>query len=272
MTLKAVEPEAPQSPIEELLDIMARLRNPVGGCPWDLEQSFASIAPYTIEEAYEVADAITRDDMKSLREELGDLLLQVVFHSQMAREAGLFCFNDVVKSINRKMIERHPHVFGEAEVKTAAAQTDNWEKLKVKERAEKGDARVLDGVALGLPALMRSQKLQTRAARVGFDWPDIEPVYGKITEELAELREASATDNHHHIEEEFGDLLFSMTNLARRLNIDSETALRNANAKFERRFNYIEDQLKAQGKSTQTSTLDEMDALWEQAKAEERKI
>lgn len=272
MTLKAVETAAPQSPIDELLEIMARLRNPVGGCPWDLEQSFASIAPYTIEEAYEVADAIARDDMKSLREELGDLLMQVVFHSQMAREAGLFCFNDVVKSINRKMIERHPHVFGEAEVKTAAAQTDNWEKLKVKERAEKGDARVLDGVALGLPALMRSQKLQTRAARVGFDWPDITPVYKAVDEEMAELKEAADSGDIRHTEEEFGDVLFSLCNLARHLKIDSETALRNANQKFERRFRHAEDTAILQGKSLSEYSSEELEVLWDQAKAEERKI
>jgi MazG family protein len=267
MTLK---PILPPSPIEELLDIMAKLRNPAGGCPWDLEQTFTTIAPYTIEEAYEVADAITQDNMTALREELGDLLLQVVFHSQMAKEAGHFTFNEVVETISEKMVVRHPHVFGTAEVKTATAQTENWEKLKERERKHKGAGSILDGVALGLPALMRAEKLQNRAARVGFQWADIKPAFDKVEEELAEVREAAEADDQTHIEEEMGDLIFMVANLARYLKVDPETALRKCNAKFERRFRHIEARLLEQGKSPDQSSLEEMDKLWNEAKLIER--
>lgn len=262
----------PPTPIEDLLDIMARLRNPIGGCPWDLEQDFASIAPYTIEEAYEVADAIEQKNMKALREELGDLLLQVVFHSQMAREAGHFTFNDVVRGINEKMIARHPHVFGSESVATAKAQIENWEKVKDKERKDKGAESLLDGVALGLPALLRATKLQARAARVGFQWPDLPPVIAKVDEELSEVKAAITEGDKEHIEEELGDFLFAVVNLTRYLEADAESTLRGANGKFERRFRYIEEQLKAQGKDIKTSTLAEMDALWNEAKSMERKL
>lgn len=265
-----LKPVTSPAPIEDLLDIMARLRNPLGGCPWDLEQDFSTIAPCTIEEAYEVVDAITQGDMKALREELGDLLLQVVFHSQMAREAGHFTFNDVVRGISDKLISRHPHVFGEVKVKSAAAQTENWEKIKDGERKNKGAESMLDGVALGLPALLRATKLQGRAARVGFQWPDLAPVFAKVEEELAEVKEAVAAGDKTHIEEELGDLLFMVANLARYLDADAETALRGANSKFERRFRHIEQSLKAQGKDIKSSTLAEMDQLWDDAKAKEK--
>lgn len=266
--LKEVLPPAPLSPVDELLEIMARLRNPLGGCPWDLEQDFKSIAPYTIEEAYEVADAITQNDMKALREELGDLLLQVVFHSQMAREAGHFTFNDVVRGISDKMVARHPHVFGSAEVKTAAAQTENWEKLKDTERKNKGAESLLDGVAQGLPALLRATKLQSRAARVGFQWPDLAPVLAKVDEEVAEVKEAIAAGDKAHIEEEIGDLLFMITNLARYVDVDAEGALRGGNAKFERRFRHVEAGLRAAGQDIKSASLEEMEKLWNEAKAQ----
>ena len=251
--------------IDRLVEIMARLRDPATGCPWDLEQDFASIAPYTVEEAHEVADAIQRQAWGELPGELGDLLLQVVFHSRMAEEAGLFAFPDVVRSISDKMIARHPHVFGEeSRDKSADQQTADWEKLKA---AERGSARVLDGIALGLPALTRAVKLQKRAARVGFDWPSTDEVVAKITEEAAELAEARDRLTPAEVEEEFGDLLFVMANLARHLKIDPEAALRAANAKFERRFRRIEDWLAEDGRSPTDSDLAEMDALWNRAKA-----
>lgn len=255
------------SSINRLLDIMAQLRNPNGGCPWDLEQNFATIAPYTIEEAYEVADAIARTDMTALREELGDLLLQVVFHAQMAREAGAFSFDDVVSAICNKMIARHPHVFGDARIADAQAQTDNWEMLKQQERKTKQKEGVLADVPLALPALMRAEKLQKRAARVGFDWPDVSFVYDKINEELDEVKEAQSPQ---HIAEEIGDVLFVMANLARHHKVDPEEALRRANAKFERRFAYIEAQLAARGKHCEESSLEEMDALWNEAKKQDK--
>ena len=256
--------------IERLLEIMRRLRDPASGCPWDIEQDFASIVPYTIEEAHEVADAIQRQAWDELPGELGDLLLQVVFHAQMARDQGMFGFGDVVTAISDKMLTRHPHVFGsESRDKSAAQQTVDWEKIKAAERGGR-QARVLDGVALGLPALTRAVKLQKRAARVGFDWPSTDEVVAKITEEAAELVEARETLTQAQVEEEFGDLLFVMANLARHLEVDPEAALRAANAKFTRRFGRIEDWLAESGKHPADSDLAEMDALWNRAKAEEK--
>ena len=258
----------PQGGLPRLREIMARLRAPVGGCPWDLEQDFASIAPYTIEEAYEVADAIDRGDWADLCGELGDLLFQSVYHAQLAAEAGHFNLDDVIRAISDKMLARHPHVFGtDTAPRNADQQTAAWEAQKARER---GPARVLDGVALGLPALTRAVKLQKRAARVGFDWPSTEEVVAKIAEEAAELVEARATLTQAEVAEEFGDLLFVMANLARHLNVDPEQALRAANAKFTRRFARIEDLLADQGRSPAQSDLAEMDALWNRAKAEEK--
>lgn len=254
--------------IERLLAIMAALRDPATGCPWDIEQDFASIAPYTIEEAYEVADAITREAWDELPGELGDLLLQVVFHARMAEEGGKFAFKDVVRKVSDKMIDRHPHIFGtESRDKTAEQQVQDWEALKARER---GPAKVLDGVALGLPALTRAVKLQNRAARVGFDWPDVAQVVDKIAEEARELVEARDTSTPEHMAEEFGDLMFVMANLARHLKIDPEAALRAANEKFTRRFTHIEDSLAAEGRHPSQSDLAEMDALWDEAKALEK--
>lgn len=253
--------------VTRLLEIMARLRDPDQGCPWDIAQDFASIAPYTIEEAYEVADAIARSAWDELPSELGDLLLQVVFHAQMASEAGLFDFADVAGKIADKMIARHPHVFGnESRDKSAAQQTADWEKIKAQERG----GRTLDGVALGLPALTRAVKLQKRAARVGFDWPDMSQVLDKMREEMTELVEARDLLTEIEVTEEFGDLMFVMANLARHMNIDPEAALRATNAKFTRRFGRIEDFLSEIGKTPAQSDLTEMDALWTRAKLEER--
>ncbi len=248
------------SELQRLLEIMARLRSPDGGCPWDLEQNFSSIAPYTLEEAYEVADAIERDDMVALKEELGDLLLQVVFHSQMAKEAGLFDFKEVAKAINDKMVARHPHVFGDAEIKTAQAQTQNWETIKAEEKKAKGHTSVLDDIPLNLPALSRAQKLTKKAAKIGFDWPEISPVFDKLQEEIMELQEAIASGNRSHAEEELGDVLFVCVNLARHIDADAESALRYTNQKFERRFRYVETH------KNEHASLEEMDALWNDAK------
>ena len=257
----------PSGRIERLLEIMARLRAP-DGCPWDIEQTFATIAPYTLEEAHEVADAIARDAWDELRGELGDLLFQSVFHAQMAEDAGLFAFEDVVRAISDKMVARHPHVFGdESRDKSADQQTVDWEKIKA---AERGPARTLDGVALALPALTRAVKLQRRAARVGFDWPSTTQVVDKIVEEARELVEARDSLTQAEVEEEFGDLLFVMANLARHLKVDPEAALRAANAKFIRRFNRIEDWLTETGRRPEDSDLAEMDALWNRAKADEK--
>ena len=257
----------PSGRIERLLEIMARLRAP-DGCPWDIEQTFATIAPYTLEEAHEVADAIARDAWDELRGELGDLLFQSVFHAQMAEDAGLFAFEDVVRAISDKMVARHPHVFGdESRDKSADQQTVDWEKIKA---AERGPARTLDGVAVALPALTRAVKLQRRAARVGFDWPSTTQVVDKIVEEARELVEARDSLTQAEVEEEFGDLLFVMANLARHLKVDPEAALRAANAKFTRRFNRIEDWLTETGRRPEDSDLAEMDALWNRAKAEEK--
>ncbi len=258
-------------PIDRLVEIMARLRAPVGGCPWDLEQTFASIAPYTIEEAYEVADAIARGDMEHLKEELGDLLLQVVYHSRMAEEAGAFDMASVTRAISDKMVRRHPHVFGEDEVRDAADQTTRWEAIKAQERADKGQAAsALDGVPLALPALTRAAKLTRRAARVGFDWPEISQVTDKLREELGELEAEIEAGDADKAREELGDLLFVCANLARKLDVEPEDALRAANDKFVRRFNHIEARLQQQGRSPAQSDLAEMDGLWDEAKAVER--
>ncbi len=261
----------PKGGMPRLLEIMRALRDPKTGCPWDIEQDFASIAPYTIEEAYEVADAIDRQAWGELRGELGDLLLQSVYHTQMAQEAGLFNFEDVVNDISDKMVHRHPHVFGdESRDKSAEQQTLDWEKIKASERAAKASSGVLDDVAIGLPALMRAVKLQKRAARVGFDWPVIDDVMDKIQEEIAELVEARDELTQEDIAEEYGDLLFVMANLGRHLNVDPEEALRAANSKFTRRFRYIEAELNKKGKRPDQSNLEEMDALWDQAKIAEK--
>lgn len=253
-----------------LIEIMRRLRDPETGCPWDIEQDFSTIAPYTIEEAYEVADAIEREEWRELKGELGDLLLQVVFHAQIADDRTLFAFDDVANAIADKMVDRHPHVFGEeSRDKSAEQQTRDWETVKAAERAAKAQTGTLDGVAIGLPALLRAVKLQKRAARVGFDWPDASHVLDKITEEANELREAAENLTPEKVEEEFGDLLFVMANLARHMKIDPEAALRGANAKFTRRFERIETLLAERGKTPAQSDLAEMDALWDQAKAEE---
>ena len=250
---------------------MAALRDPDSGCPWDIEQDFTSIAPYTIEEAYEVADAIEQQDWPALQGELGDLLLQVVYHAQMADEAGHFSFADVARAISDKMVARHPHVFGdESREKSAEQQVNDWEKVKAAERAARAQGGVLDDVALGLPALMRAVKLQKRAARVGFDWPDTAQVLDKIAEESAELVEARDTLTQAQVTEEMGDLLFVMANLARHLNVDPEEALRAANAKFTRRFRAIEAALAAENRRPEDSDLIEMDVLWNAAKAVEK--
>jgi MazG family protein len=261
-------------PVEQLLLIMARLRDPTAGCAWDLEQTFETIAPYTVEEAYEVADAIQRGSMSDLVDELGDLLLQVVFHSQMAKEAGSFDFNDVVRGIGAKMIRRHPHVFGDAQARTAAEQTVAWEEIKAVERAGKGpDAEGLfDGVAVALPALTRAVKLSRRAARVGFAWPSITGVMDKLREEVAELEAEVAAGDVDKARRELGDVLFVCANIARELEIDPEDALRGTNAKFVRRFSYVERALAERGSSPERSTLAEMDSLWDAAKRAERSI
>ncbi|MBV8165665.1 MAG: nucleoside triphosphate pyrophosphohydrolase [Alphaproteobacteria bacterium] len=267
----------PRPPIERLLDVMRRLRDPKSGCPWDVEQSFATIAPYTIEEAYEVVEAIQQGDMDALKDELGDLLLQVVFHAQMADEAKKFDFDAVAAAIADKMIRRHPHVFGDVVVDGAAAQTKAWETQKAEERAAKAKASgvppsALDGVTVGLPALTRALKLQKRAGRVGFDWKEAPPILDKIAEELDELSDemTAETRDADRIEDEMGDLLFACVNLARHLDVDPESALRRTNAKFERRFRRVEGLLAAQGKRPEGAALEEMERLWEQAKREER--
>ncbi|MBW6505642.1 MAG: nucleoside triphosphate pyrophosphohydrolase [Rhodobacteraceae bacterium] len=261
----------PEGGVPRLRAIMRALRDPATGCPWDIAQDFATIAPYTIEEAHEVADAIARAAWDELPGELGDLLLQVVYHAQMADEAGMFGFDDVVRTISDKMVARHPHVFGaESRDKTPEQQTRDWERLKAAERAGRAEGGVLDGVALGLPALTRALKLQGRAARVGFDWPSTDEVLAKIVEEAGELVEARLTLGPTELAEEFGDLLFVMVNLGRHLGLDAEAALRATNAKFTRRFQYIEAELQARDKRPEQSDLAEMDALWDAAKRAER--
>jgi MazG family protein len=270
-----IEPPEDLKDITALLEIMRALRNPDGGCPWDLEQNFDTIAPYTLEEAYEVADTIERKDFTGLKDELGDLLFQVVYHGQMAEEAGHFRFSDVVENVCEKMIRRHPHVFGDADIKTSEHQTQAWEEVKAAERSRKSKGHekpigTLDGLPLALPALARAVKLQRRAARVGFDWPDTSDVLDKLNEEMHELADEVARDRTSpKVSEELGDLLFVYANLARHLEVDPEQALRSANAKFERRFRYIERELEQRGKRPTDSDLEEMDSLWDAAKAAE---
>jgi MazG family protein len=258
------------SSTQAMLNVMARLRDPQRGCPWDIEQNFATIAPYTIEEAYEVADAIERQDMPALKEELGDLLFQIAFHARMAEEQGAFDFADVAQALADKMIERHPHVFAEAgDGRTAAQQSVAWETLKAEKRAASGAPSLLHDVPMALPALMRAEKLTKRAARINFDWPTPEPVLEKLEEELAELKDARASGDSEHIVEEMGDILFVMANLARKLKVDPEEALRRANAKFTRRFQYIEAKL-AEANRTGPQPLDDMEKLWLEAKQAEK--
>lgn len=252
--------------IENLLEVMRRLRDAENGCPWDVEQDFSSIAQYTIEEAYEVADAIERGNMQDLRDELGDLLLQVVFHAQMAREAGHFDFNDVAGGISDKMIRRHPHVFGSDAERAAGVQDGSWEQIKEGERLDDVDDSALAGIARALPALKRAEKLGKRAGRVGFDWPDRQGVRDKIHEELDELDEAVGSRNSASVEEEFGDLLFAVVNLARHLGIDPEKALTGANYKFERRFRDMEQAVTADGKRFRDFNVESLDRHWRAAK------
>ncbi len=259
------------TPIDRLRRIMERLRNPDGGCPWDVEQTFQTIAPYTLEEAYEVADAIERGDWDDLKGELGDLLFQVVFHARMAEEQGLFGFDDVAAAMADKLERRHPHVFGDEAAKAdGAAQKARWEDIKAGERKAKAQHGALDDVPVGLPALARAAKLTRRAARVGFDWPSTDEVFDKFVEEVAELRAELAAGDLDKAREEMGDLLFVLANLARKLGVEPEDALRGANAKFVRRFAFIEAELAKDGRTPEQSDLAEMDALWDAAKAAER--
>ena len=272
----------PSCDIRRLLDVMAALRTPESGCPWDLKQTFATIAPYTLEEAYEVADAIHRNDMSDLKEELGDLLLQVVFHARMAEELNAFDFGDVVEAITGKLVRRHPHVFGDARDLSPEAVGALWDEIKRAEKAERAALRseigaqdeiaasVLDGVPIALPALTRSDKLTRKAAKVGFDWPDSAQVMDKVREELDEVAEAAAQGSQAGIEDEIGDLLFATANLARHMGVDPESALRQANRKFERRFRAVETMLAEQGISPSETNLDDMERLWSEVKKAER--
>lgn len=273
----------PSRNVTRLIEIMAALRDRQAGCPWDIEQDFSTIAPYTVEEAYEVADAIERDDPIDLREELGDLLLQVVYHSQLAAEAGLFDFGDVVETITTKMVRRHPHVFGDVEARSARSAKNQWERIKAQEKAERqalretsqsiglqgrateqtnGDKGLLDGVPAAFPALTLALKIQRSAAKVGFDWDDPAPIYGKIDEEIAEFREAVVSEDASECEAELGDLLFSVVNLARFYGVDPEKALRRCVRKFRDRFGFIEAELRRSGRSIETASLEEMESLW----------
>lgn len=265
-------PEAAEA-LRRLLRIMAALRDPVRGCPWDREQGFDTIAPYTLEEAYEVADAIARRDWPALEDELGDLLFQVVYHAQMGAEDGRFDFAAIARGIADKMVRRHPHVFGDETRDSAAAQTEAWEAQKAAERATRAETGVLDGIPLALPALTRALKLARRAARAGFDWPDAEAVLDKLAEETAELRAELAAPSRDpaRMADEVGDMLFVLANLARKLDIDPEAALRGANAKFCRRFGAVEAALAAEGRRPDEASLAEMEALWQAAKAAERR-
>lgn len=255
-----------------LLELMERLRDPESGCPWDIEQSFSTIAPYTIEEAYEVADAIERNDMTDLKDELGDLLLQVAFHSQIAREKELFTFSDVAKHVTDKMIHRHPHVFGDEKATSSKDVEDRiWEERKAVEAKKAGLESILDDVPVGFPAVLRAQKLQKRAARVGFEWPEAIDVLDKLEEEIQELREAIAKKSQDEMHEELGDMLFCVINFGRMLGIDCESSLRDTNYKFERRFKGIELDLKVKNLKIEDATLDQMEALWQDQKAKERK-
>lgn len=258
--------------LDRIIDIMRRLRDPDTGCPWDVEQDFASIAPYTIEEAYEVADAVQRGDTDDIRDELGDLLLQVVFQARIAEEAGLFSLADVARSISDKMVDRHPHVFGTEGRPQLAEQSGRWEALKAEERARKGHTGTLDDVATGLPPMLRALKLQKRAARVGFDWVNMDDIIAKLHEETAELREETYRDpvDQARIEDEVGDVLFVAVNLARRAGVDPETALMACNSKFESRFRYIEDQAEKHNRNIKDLSLAEMEALWQAAKGDQR--
>ena len=263
--------DASPRPIDRLIGIMARLRDPEGGCPWDVEQTFATIAPYTIEEAYEVPDAIERGDMDELKSELGDLLFQTVFHARMAEEQGLFVFDDVATAMADKLERRHPHVFGDEAAKVdGVAQKARWEDIKAGERKAKAQHGALDDVPVGLPALARAAKLTKRAARVGFDWPSTDEVFDKLHEEVAELRAEIAAGDLDKARDEVGDLLFVVANLARKLGVEPEDALRGANAKFVRRFGFIEAELAKDGRGPEQSDLAEMDGLWDAAKAAER--
>jgi ATP diphosphatase len=271
----------PSSDIRRLIEIMAALRDPIAGCPWDVAQTFASIAPFTIEEAYEVADAVERGSTEDLREELGDLLLQVVFHARMAEEAGMFDFGGVVEAITAKLVRRHPHVFGDADARSSVAVETLWARIKAEEKRKKDESRAsrglpreapssaLDGVPMALPALTRAVKLQEKAGKVGFDWNDVRAVLGKVAEEIAEVEAEIATGSAQSLSGEVGDLLFAVVNLARHLKVDSETALRGANAKFERRFAHIERRLAEHGQTPESVGLDEMESLWGEAKARE---
>jgi ATP diphosphatase len=259
-----------EAELRRLLDIMAALRHPETGCPWDKVQDFTTIAPYTIEEAYEVADAIARRDLAALPDELGDLLFQVVYHARMAEEAGLFGFAEIARTIADKMVRRHPHVFGDEATRDAATQTNAWEAQKRDERAVRNETGTLAGIAVGLPALTRAAKLTSRAARVGFDWPDAGAVLDKLEEEAAELRAELADADPARLADEVGDLLFVLANLARKLHLDPETCLRQANAKFSRRFGFIEQHLETEGKTPADATLEEMEAHWQAAKRAER--
>lgn len=253
--------------MQRLLDIMAKLRDPERGCPWDKQQTFKSIAPYTVEEAYEVADAIEREDHIALREELGDLLLQVVYHARMAEEQGLFAFEDVAAGIGDKLVARHPHVFGDGQIKDAEHQTLDCETRKAEERAARSEAGALDGVAAGLPGLTRAEKLQKRAARVGFDWAELPPVFAKLREEITELEHEMETGAPRaRLEDELGDVLFAVANMARKLGVDPEQALRGTNRKFERRFRHMEKRLRERGLRPGEVSLEEMDSYWDEAK------
>ena len=268
----ALEFPLPDAPIDRLRAIMARLRDPQSGCPWDREQSFATIAPYTIEEAYEVADAIERGDLADLKDELGDLLFQVIFHARMAEELGVFDFDAVAQAVVDKMIRRHPHVFAEESYDSLEAQTAGWEAIKAAERQAKDrEGGVLADVPAGLPGLLRAVKLTKRAGRVGFDWPTPAEVLDKLQEEVAELTAEIEAGDQEKIREEFGDLMFVCANLARKLNVDPEDALRAANAKFSRRFRFIEATLADQGRGPQDASLEEMEAIWIEAKAAEKR-
>ncbi len=269
----------PSRDISRLIEIMAALRHPETGCPWDVEQDFASIAPYTVEEAYEVADAIARGDLDDLRDELGDLLLQVVYHARLAEEQGDFSFGDVVQAITQKMIRRHPHVFGDERARSSGMAKGMWEKIKAGEKAQKREARLarglepedhglgfLDGVAVALPALTRALKLQQKAAQVGFDWGEAGPILDKIEEEIGELRAAMADNDVAATKDEFGDVLFALVNFGRHLDLDSEAALAGTNEKFRNRFHNVERALLDQGRTLNEASLDEMEALWQLAK------
>ena len=258
-----------ETQLRALIEVMAKLRDPINGCAWDLEQDHASIAPYTIEEAYEVQDAIEKNDMQGLREELGDLLLQVVFQARIGEEAGHFDFADIAQAITDKMIRRHPHIFGDHEYRTAEEQRQAWEDIKAEERQSKNKTRLLDDVATTLPAMMRALKLQKRTARVGFDWPDSQQVLDKVKEELAEVEAELTPDqiDQNRLEDEIGDVLFSVINLARKLEIDPEQALKSTNNKFTNRFNYVEQVIVSNGNNIKEASLDEMEDLWQKAKS-----